>query len=840
MNLDSRTTMNNPITNVTTEKEDITMSNNTNSNVTTMKEVRTMNNPITNVTTESTTCQPVSKKMFLLTHFNFITKAVELQPHQSNDAFRFALKKGFDPEKEFVFVDCEIRFDDEETRPEWRNAVVNGIDLNGSHYMPLCTTPSGVKAAQSIWCVDEHLVMYSRKFRNGFHINGVAMEPCKFFTRMGLYFSTSTPVDEAYPNFIVNFDKVHVIKDIARNGKVVSDGAIFIYSDRGNLPDEAASLRPLMKGAAIPCNHMPDVELDDLWGNKFRLRDAQVLAFESTFKFASLCKSRERFVAALKESDISVAVRMNKHGLKNLTYQPLQTLRFNEKQIEQLEEYGKNYLESFKELKNFVRLLPTELREAVLINPSLANDPYVKEMAQTGYRKIKMALRGGAIPNAGKFFCICPDKVDLFGGNGLKAGECCIHSLPEGYLIMIRYPHTAEASWVVLYNRHINNGIADPNVLSINNYDDSLRNLGGADYDGDKVFVITNEEIDALITEVLKDMGPQKMPPAMEGKATKYVFSKDNAQGIKTAYFTGITTKSQIGSVSNKLSAAYAALHEAYANGDDEAIAKARELVTYYQIMVELTVDKEKHGYIKLEAPESNKTFDKTLPEHIMFAKLAKRIGTPEKLVVNKDNYRNRPDLPLEQYSMFINDNTVMAKEFCLDDVGGFLYEDLMFKGDLVHFNRKVFNHGEPLRDANGQVVHDEKGAIAQYVNHGSFDRLVFAKSEDLVELGKKYSLNCASMTELRCELIRILMEKYAAMYNCDIKDVYNLIVFHVYTIEGKASVAYKRVFWQALHTFAEEALLERFGEAAVTCDLDELGDIDDVAEYDDDDEIDY
>jgi len=529
---------------------------------------------------------------------------------------------------------------------------------------------------------------------------------------------------------------------------------------------------------------------------------------------------------------------MNKHSLKHMTYQPLQTLAFSEENIEKFKRLGCSYLDSLACLNNFVKLLPAAMREAVMIYPQLALDGYVKKTGQVAYRKQKMMLRGGALPNAGKFYAITCDPIDLFGGNGLKAGECCCAALPEGKTIMIRYPHTSEASWVVLNNKHIEMGITDKNVMVLNNYDDSLRRLGGADYDGDKVFVVTDEDFHKIISETLDEMGnPTQMPNTPAGHAKKVTFDKTTAKNIRMAYFTNLIKPSQIGSVSNKLSCAYSDLYDAYVDGDEARVADAKACVEYWQKKVEITVDIEKHGDTDLPMPKAVKKMTKKMPTFIKFAKIAKNIGKPVKDVVDETKYEQKANHPLEQYSIFINEHTKKMAEFGAKINGEFFWENLMYDAQLPSVqNTKVFKRSEPLRDENGKIVKDESGNT-KYVNGGQFDQLVFATSDELREMAASRNLEYTTIIDLRKQMIEKLMALYAEKYGCTVQHVYNLIVYYIYTMnEGPALETYKRVLWDCLNDYIVDALSERFGSLALSAVID-LDDLDDCEDDDDEDE---
>lgn len=837
------TTNNNEEENTMKTTNSVTLSTISNNSA---KEEITMSTTMTNSTTITAAMSTSSKKLFSIIHYNAITNESTIELHSSNMAFRYAISKGLNPEEEFIFVDSYIDKKHEYQTTVWFELCKNGITIENVRYLPLCATASGRKMAQSIWVKAEHLVMFSKHFRHNFKILGTKMEPNKFFTRLGLFFSTSTPIEEVYPNFRIDFDKMHIMADAERNEHNTSDSACFIFDGDNNLPSEAASLRPT-KVLAVPVNKRIfldalgfDPEYKTPWGDTHKISETQVLLSESGEKFISLVKDEAEQVDAIKEAGISVAVRMNKHNSKNVTYQPLQTLNFSEESIAKVERIGVDYISSLSELKNYIKLLPREAREAVSIYPQLVKDAYLKKAGQTAYRKQKMTLRGAALPLSGKFFAICPDPIDLFGGNGLKAGQCSCEALPEGKVVMLRYPHTAAASWVVLDNIHQRNGITDPNVMVLNNYDETLRRLGGADYDGDKVEVIIDEEVKSIILTTLEEMGnPTEMPNTPEGHAVKMLFDKQSANNIKTAYFTGITNRSQIGSVSNKLSAAYANLFDAAATGDAEAVADAKEAVEYWQKKVEITVDIEKHGDTNLSVPESVKNMNKLMPNFIKYAKIAKFIDKPVKEVIDTEKYALRENHPLEKYSQYINNNTPLAKEFSVDIEGDFFFNNLMFDADLPKLNTSVFKPNKALRNADGSILKDEKGNIL-YGNGGRFDKIVFANSDELRRIAKSRGISNGKITEMRKALIERLMSLYAVKYACSLEQVYNLIVYYVYSIDNDAAAdVYKRVFWECLHEYAERALTERFGTAALEFE-DGLEDVDDDAEDEDEEDIDF
>lgn len=765
--------------------------------------------------------QFVSPMNFHLTHYDFASEQVHNELHGSNAAFRWAVDNGLDPEVEFVYVDSLLKRNDDNAHIKWLNAINKGIVINDRLYKPLCTTASGAKKAQSIWCIAEHVAMFGRAFRKNFTLNNATMEPAKFFTRLGLFFSTSNPIEDVYSNFRLDASKVALGKDVYRNGVNVTDG--FAMVDGGS---EAFQLRP-EKLCVIPVSFkkliklIGDADIELVYGGTRKLSPTAFVMHASGHKWASICKSEEEFNNSLEDFGWHIVHTFKGKDIKSkgVVYQALQTLPLSDDELTKLEDHSAAYLDNMKTIEGFIGLLPKEMREAVAMYPAIAEDPFTLEVAQRAYNKQRMTLRGGAIPHVGGFRVICCDYVDVYS-NGrihLNAGECCIKSLPAGPVLFIRYPHTSEASWVILNNRpDYENAILDQNVLMLNNYDDTLRRLGGADFDGDKVLVFTNEEVKDVLMGCINNMGETHMQPALEGKAKKAVFTAKTAEDIKLNYFAGLTTMSQIGSMSNRLSAAYAAL---FAATTDEDKAKYRAFVTYYQLMVEMVVDREKHGNTYLKKPEGLDDFEGRMPKFIQFAKLAKKMGRDEKRVIPHPEQYTRIECPMEKYSEWIDANTTRSSDFCVD-VPTFSYRNLMFDGDLVPISERWFKRSEKVTDANGNV---------SYVGGGVFDKIVFAKGDELREYADKVSVLGDTVRDIKTALMAWFLKEYASKAGCTEKDVYNLIVYYVFNMSNVAATkTYKQIFWDTLHGWAEEALVERFGESAISVDLGAIDDLDD------------
>lgn len=786
-----------------------------------------------NDTIEARICQVVNKSLKIL-HYDFVSGETSIESHACNMAFVYAIKHGYDPESEFVYVTSELPKKDAEKLLAWQEACGTHLTFSGVDYAPLCLTSSGGKSCESIWCNKGHLREYSRAFRMELGKKGFKMEPNKLFTRMGLFFSSAKPLD-----FDIDYNKINVVTDIKKNGANRSDGITILFVDS---EEEAAkvrnafTMRPL-KGLVVVVYKDKFIELvgnqeiTTIFGSRSNLSNTQLLSFESCFKFASMRESEQQFIEQVKENGLFVAVNMNKHDTKWLTYQPLHTLPFADADINTLADENIRACNQLSNIENYIKLAPRNTRKAVSIYPALAKDSYVEKEAQVGYRKFRTTARGGALHAAGSFKAICPDIIDLFGKDNLKAGECSCNALPEGDLIMIRYPHTSVESWVVLKNKHVDMGIVDEHVLVLNNYDDSAARLGGADFDGDKVFVVENKLYEEVILKTLeKAYAPHIEAP--EGHANVKEFNAKTAEYIKQQFFGNLVKRNQIGVYANRLAKAFALFYEA---ASETECNDAMRYIEFWTKMVLIEVDKEKHGSTYLDAPSGAYELG-SLPNFIKYAKLAKHIGNNSTFELDPDSYAERIACPLEKYSKRIAANTPMMKDFHVDISGEFDWRNLLIhNGKELVMPPKMFSRNEVVREY-GRVVKDANGKPV-YKDGGYLDRIVFADSETIKKWAESMEVNTeGSVDEIRTELLRATMEKLSKQFGMDKVDVYNATVAYIYGYIGKdeGANAYKRVFWNTYADEAVAALEARFG--APKFKVEELADIED--EYVDDEEM--
>lgn len=259
----------------------------------------------------------------------------------------------------------------------------------------------------------------------------------------------------------------------------------------------------------------------DVWGNEHNIIDENgellidTILTKSQFKFQNYYESFEDYEEKFNKElygykrTFNIAKWGNKRNEDEamLSYQPLQTLELNKKDIkelcnptiERIKKISTNTDEFIKfrglDKSNGDRIPP--YYKALKENPILFNDSYIREKVNKDIAKIKdNALKGGIIVN-GNYQTLTPDLVafmEYATGQEVK-GVVKAHEVYCKYwrekevkqIDIIRFPHIAMEHCLadVIKDekeefKYINDGI----IMSI--WDSFLEKLGNADEDGDR------------------------------------------------------------------------------------------------------------------------------------------------------------------------------------------------------------------------------------------------------------------------------------------------------------------------------------------------------------------
>jgi len=172
-------------------------------------------------------------------------------------------------------------------------------------------------------------------------------------------------------------------------------------------------------------------------------------------------------------------------------------------------------LNSYKIPEEAAKLLPKWMREALKVYPELWQDKFFRFCAQAAYTKKRWAAMAGKLDRMGKYFFLAPDTVGIFrawcGDNRpyIQAGNIIQPGCEEGKrVVMARNPFPG-INFCLRTRQKIDEkyyGFYTSNTVYVSMLDDSMVRMQ-ADFDGDKVFIIEDEEVYAMAEKALKATG---------------------------------------------------------------------------------------------------------------------------------------------------------------------------------------------------------------------------------------------------------------------------------------------------------------------------------------------
>ena len=383
-------------------------------------------------------------------------------------------------------------------------------------------------------------------------------------------------------------DKVEE-KEIEYN---VSDGMGFItpelsakwagYLGEGNEPISGFNTRcSFLKGMVftIPFKEFAEevahsYEIMDAWGDKRDIRDADLILTTSMLKLWDSYAGMEDYIENCRKNHYEFCIAKSApHELRNVhttNYQYLQDFKFSDEQINELISPTVDKIKEclgldWKKLilymcgtgldeKNFESMEP--MCKAIMANPDIINDPYVRSKVSRMIQKRINSAKIGVLDVEGDYAILGNDPYFLlqtiFGLNVeekglLKAGECyhkywIDKNVDE--VVVFRAPMTSHENVCKL--RVVSNSEMEKwyryvkTCCFINAYDTTAIRLNGADYDSDTVFSTNNKVL--LEAFEYKDtlMCDQSSMPKIAPEEKDYIASDINGFG------------DTIGSVTNK------------------------------------------------------------------------------------------------------------------------------------------------------------------------------------------------------------------------------------------------------------------------------------------------
>ena len=312
--------------------------------------------------------------------------------------------------------------------------------------------------------------------------------------------------------------------------------------------------------------------IKDAWGDERDVRDADVIITVSMLKlWNSYAGYEDYYENCMKNGYEFCIAKSTPHDLRNIhttNYQYLQDFTFTDEQIDDLINPTVNMIKECLGLdwrKLLIYMCGTGLDDknvmhmdvlcrAIMANPTLINDPYVRSKVSRMISKRINNAKIGVLNIEGDYAIVANDPYSLlqnmFGleiTGLLKAGECYhkhweIQNVPE--IIAFRAPMTSHENVCKL--KVVNNEEMSKwykyitTCCIINSWDTTAIRCNGADYDSDSFFTTNNQVLlDSFVHKTtlmcVQDSTPKKVPTESD-----YIKSDINGFG------------DSIGSVTNK------------------------------------------------------------------------------------------------------------------------------------------------------------------------------------------------------------------------------------------------------------------------------------------------
>lgn len=341
----------------------------------------------------------------------------------------------------------------------------NGFKINGITYRRLLGTTGGVKNNTIVFVNEELLPELNRRIDNGRDLS-MKFTPAKLEAYKSLVCSSSTPV--SYPNGIVvvhdcithfksdvielddtNLEqpsmKYIIGKDIELND---SDGyGLAMPSLMKRWGEEigedfilpACVIRnSFCKGSVFPIDFQSFAKangfdsITDVWGNTYKINDIELVLTESMLKLWDSYSSVENYLDNCKKNNYTFSITKSSEeeleNIRTMNYQFLQSYEFTDEQIDELiaptvseikdilsEDYRKTilYTKGMGLNENNVQHLDNSFATALMIEPQIFNDPFIKQQVYTMIRKRINDAKVGVLKMPANYSIVSGDPYSL-------------------------------------------------------------------------------------------------------------------------------------------------------------------------------------------------------------------------------------------------------------------------------------------------------------------------------------------------------------------------------------------------------------------------------------------
>ena len=302
--------------------------------------------------------------------------------------------------------------------------------------------------------------------------------------------------------------------------------------------------------------------VEDYWGDMVDIRNVDLVLTDNMLKLAGAYKNRHHYLNGCKKSgfEFSVAKIIPEvlESVRNMNYQFLQSYEMTDEEINELiaptvdsirSATGYNNVEDFGKMLLFLKgskiskedFINEEfpINKALMINPRMINDPYLKNRAYNMLRKKINDSKKGVIQVKGNYQIV---SGDLYGmcQNMFKREITGLLKREEFYsrewldkgakeIVSFRAPMTVHNNIVkmkLVENEEINKWYRYMNkCIVLNSWDATCEAMNGCDFDGDAfistdnpVLLRNTRKLRPLICEILERKFIEKEGDAIENR----------------------------------------------------------------------------------------------------------------------------------------------------------------------------------------------------------------------------------------------------------------------------------------------------------------------------------
>ena len=506
--------------------------------------------------------------MFKINKLDIATGTKTLVPFPTNALFEYLEEQGIDPNEAVMKVSHAFN---KKANPEAQKKLSKELREGTEGYKVAFGGSSDIRKAQHVDILDKYLKQVVEWATCGINMRRNIL-PNKYAVYLGTSLSASTKWKDSTILPEINIDNVAIVNDVnvdvegifdvVENGTVrrerrtvtnkITDGlAIGIANDENLTREEARELIKNLntftfrekgsgwKGAMVWILRSGFIrflddrnygyEIVDAFGNKRDVRELQLIAHVSVFKWFKAVDNWKEYIDGFKKYKHEFRVCVKDHNaISDMPYQQFQTLLATKEETAKLVTRTVTKMSEYEDITKAHFLLPKAVGQVAKIYPALLKESYVAEELQKTWSSKRQALAGGRLPNMVHYRFAAPDIVAVIEGLFGKEVKGVIpprhiicNKIAEGKDVDItRCPH--------LDNAHCLRRSFKPDAVTewlftgttvYFSCHDASMNIMQMDFDGDHVAVCEDEDIIELARKSIKKNGNK--PLFYEAKSSK-------------------------------------------------------------------------------------------------------------------------------------------------------------------------------------------------------------------------------------------------------------------------------------------------------------------------------